>query len=290
MQVSRIRAAAAAAAGAVLVVAGVAAASATATASYAPAGTAKIHPGVMMYTKGAQCTANFVYKDAAGHTYVGYAAHCAGTGAATDTNGCKTKSLPLGTKVRFAEGGSIVSGGTTVGYGKLAYSSWRSMHRLGTKNGNQCAYNDLALVRVAKNDVHDVNPTVPVWGGPTGVATHGTKQGDRVYSYGNSSLRGGVTQLSPKTGISQGDSARHWTRTVYTASPGIPGDSGSGYLDQHGRALGVLSTIELAPEPGANGVGDLPRELAFAQKHSGIAGLKLVKGTKKFNPNAWPAG
>ncbi len=42
----------------------------------------------MMYTDGAQCTANFVYTDAAGDTYVGYAAHCAGTGAATDTDGC----------------------------------------------------------------------------------------------------------------------------------------------------------------------------------------------------------
>ena len=32
-----------------------------------------------MYTDGAQCTANFVFTDGAGNTYVGYAAHCAGT-------------------------------------------------------------------------------------------------------------------------------------------------------------------------------------------------------------------
>ena len=68
------------------------------TATYAPAATAQIHPGVQMYTEGAQCTANFVYTDGAGATYVGYAAHCAGTGAATDTNGCdvpRCRSAPV---------------------------------------------------------------------------------------------------------------------------------------------------------------------------------------------------
>src|SRR5688500_11571573 len=67
--------------------------------AYAPAATAEITPGVQMYTDGAQCTANFVYTDGAGNTYVGYAAHCAGLGAATDTNGCDAGSLPLGTRV-----------------------------------------------------------------------------------------------------------------------------------------------------------------------------------------------
>ena len=67
--------------------------------SWAPADTAAIHPGTMMYTDGAQCTANFVFTDGAGNVYVGYAAHCAGKGAATDTNGCNVDSVPLGTKV-----------------------------------------------------------------------------------------------------------------------------------------------------------------------------------------------
>ena len=56
--------------------------------------------------------------------YVGYAAHCAGTGEATDTNGCNVDSLPLGTPVTFNEGGSLLDEGTQVGAGTLAYSSW----------------------------------------------------------------------------------------------------------------------------------------------------------------------
>jgi hypothetical protein len=270
----------------VLAVAGVAAAiPAEAQTSWAPADTAPIHPGVMMYTEGAQCTANFVYTDGAGNVYVGYAAHCAGTGSSTDTDGCQTQSLPLGTPVTFNEGGSLLSDGTQVGTGTLAYSSWLTEKALGTTDPNTCAYNDLALVKVSAADVGKVNPSVPYWGGPTGIDTDGTAAGDPVYSYGNSSLRAGASQLSPKTGTSLGDDPADggWSHPVYTATPGIPGDSGSGFLSADGTAVGVLSTVAIAPLPASNNIGDLAKELAFAQQHSGIAGLSLVLGTEPFS-------
>ena len=251
---------------------------------WAPAAKATVHPGTMMYTKGAQCTANFVYTDRTGHVYVGYAAHCAGLGESTDTDGCTTKSLPLGTSVTFREGGSLADGGTRVATGKLAYSSWRTMQRLGTSAANTCAYNDLALVRVAAKDVRKINPSVPFWGGPTGIDTDGTAAGDEVYTYGNSSIRGGVEELSPHTGTSLGDDAADggWSHPLYTVTPGIPGDSGSGFLTADGLAIGVLSTLGLAPLPASNNIGDLAKELAFARHHSGIAGLRLTKGTEPF--------
>ncbi len=253
---------------------------------WAPADTAPIHPGTMMYTDGAQCTANFVYTDSAGAVYVGYAAHCAGTGGATDTDGCQAGSLPLGTRVTFNEGGSLLSEGTVVGQGTLAYSSWLTMHQLGTTDANTCAYNDLALVRVDPADVAKVNPSVPFWGGPTGIDTDGTAAGDRVWTYGNSSLRLGIAALSPHTGISLGDQAADggWSHPLYTVTPGVPGDSGSGFLSAGGKAIGVLSTLGLAPLPASNNIGDLAHELAFAQAHSGIPGLQLVNGTEPFDP------
>jgi hypothetical protein len=288
MQKSRIRAFAAVAAGAALAVAGVAATTAPvqAAAKYAPASTAKIHPGTMMYTAGAQCTANFVYTDGAGNTYVGYAAHCAGTGSETDTDGCSTKSLPLGTKVTFSNDGNLASDGTTVGTGTLAYSSWLTMQKLKEKGVNTCAYNDLALVKVSSADKGKVNPSVPFWGGPTGIDTNGTAAGDRIYTYGNSSLRAGISYLSPHTGVSIGDDSADggWSHPVYTVSPGIPGDSGSGFMSADGKALGVLSTVAIAPLAGSNGVGDLNKELAYAKAHSGLSGLSLVNGTEKFSP------
>jgi hypothetical protein len=52
-----------------------------------------------------------------------------------------------------------------------------------------------------------------------------------------------MTALSPKEGTSVGDDGNGWSHTVYTATPGIRGDSGSAFLDRSGRALGVLSTV-----------------------------------------------
>jgi hypothetical protein len=254
--------------------------------TWAPAATAQIHPGTMMYTAGAQCTANFVYTDGAGNVYVGYAAHCAGTGSSTDTNGCNTGSVPLGTKVDFTNDGNLASEGTIVGHGTLAYSSWITEHQLGTTDANTCAYNDLALVKVDAADVSKVNPSVPFWGGPTGIDTNGTAAGDRVWTYGNSSLRAGLSPLSPHTGASLGDSAADggWSHPLYTVSPGIPGDSGSGFMTAGGKAIGVLSTLGLAPLPASNNIGDLAKELAWAQANSGLSGLQLVNGTEPFNP------
>jgi hypothetical protein len=256
---------------------------AEAASRWAPADRATIRPGVQMYTKGGQCTGNFVFTDRRGRVYVGYSAHCAGTGTATDTDGCWARSMPLGTRVRFAEGGSPVGDGATVGFGRLVYSSWVTMRRLGTRNQNACAYNDFALVRVGKPH-GKVNPSVPFWGGPVGLDLDGTAAGEEVYSYGSSSLRGGAAVLAPKQGSSLGTTGGGWTHPVYTLTPGIPGDSGSAFLDADGRAVGTLSTLTFAPLAASNGVSDLRRQLRFAQRHSGIAGLRLVRGTERFSP------
>jgi hypothetical protein len=259
---------------------------ANAAPTWAPAASAAITPGVQMYTEGAQCTGNFVFTDSSDNVYVGYAAHCAGLGEATDTNGCLNESVPLGTAVTFNKGGSLVSEGTQVGSGTLVYSSWRTMRANGVTDANTCAYNDFALVKVSNADKGKVNPSIPFWGGPTGIDTDGTAAGDRVWSFGNSSLRGGLTQLSPKTGISLGDDAADggWSHPLYTVTPGVPGDSGSAFVSAGGKAVGTLSTLGLAPLPLSNNIGDLAKELAFAQANSGIAGLTLVNGTEPFDP------
>jgi len=297
MQKSRARALVSIGASAVLAAAAVAATTApsqaagkgkggktVAVATWAPADQAEIHPGTQMYTEGAQCTGNFVFTDGAGNVYVGYAAHCAGTGAATDTNGCDAESLPLGTRVEFVEGGSLVGGGTQVGSGTLAYSSWLTMQQRGETDENACNYNDFALVKLDAADVAKVNPSVPFWGGPVALNTDGTAAGEDVFSYGNSSLRGGVEALSPKQGTSLGTTGDGWTHPVYTVTPGVPGDSGSAFLDADGNALGTLSTLAIAPLAGSNGVSDLAHELAYAQQNGGISGLALVPGTEPFSP------
>jgi hypothetical protein len=76
-----------------------------------------------------------------------------------------------------------------------------------------------------------------------------------------------------------------WSHVVLTATPGVPGDSGSGFLNEAGRAIGVLSTLQILPLAGTNGVGDLAKELAYARTEAGFAGLELVPGTEPFNPD-----
>jgi len=261
-----------------------------AASAWAPAGSATIHPGVMTFTGGSsflggagQCTANFVFTDASGGVYLGQAAHCSSTGSNTETNGCSTKSLPLGSPIYSGE---LVNGGIQNGtlIGTLAYNSWIAMQSAHESNANTCAYNDLALIKISSAQVANVNPTVPFWGGPNGLAAGAAAAGGQVFSYGNSILRLGVSALSPKAGVSLGDleETGGWSEQVYTASPGIPGDSGSGFLDAGGNALGVLSTVELAPLAGANGVGTLAKELAYANTATGL-GLKVATGTTPFS-------
>jgi len=226
---------------------------------------------VQVFTDGAQCTANFVFSDAA-NVYLGQAAHCSGTGSATDTDGCSSASLPVGTPVD-------ITGASKPG--TLVYNSWLTMQSVGEAEPDTCAFNDLALVRIDPADVGKVNPSIPFWGGPTGVGPDGTVAGDKVLSFGNSELRGGVTALSPKEGTSLGDDGNGWSHTVYTVTPGIPGDSGSAFLNRTGQALGVLSTVAIAPVAGSNGVGDIGRELAYLASHTNFA-VTLANGTEPF--------
>lgn len=273
-----------------------------------------------------QCTANFVYRSvsytyrtvryrtssgtmatkrvrvAHPHVYVGMAAHCVGAASNSDSNlnGCDPSmgSLPLGTTVYFYQG---VSGGSSllglvslsngsnghrIGSGVLRYSSWIAMKRAHTPlNSNACNYNDLSLVEVNPAYLKLVNPTVPYIGGPTTLAPL-PSAGQSVYTVGNSSLRGTERATSGTV-----NTHSLWTDLIdQAASPGVPGDSGSGYLNAAGQAVGVLSTLNcsgpLPPPLGScnqNGIGSLAQEVAFARSH-GLPNLTLVPGNRAFNP------
>jgi hypothetical protein len=239
---------------------------------WAPENRASIHPGVQTFTAGAQCTANFVFYDRR-DVYIGQAAHCSGSDDSEETNGCLAHSLPLNTKITV--GGARYPG-------RLAYNSWVIMRaRAHERDVNTCADNDLALIRLDRRDRSRVNPTIPRWGGPTGLA-YSTREGQDIFTYGNSELRNGVTTLSPKRGYSLGTTDGGWSHTVYTVTPGIPGDSGSALIDDRGLGFGVLSTVAFAPLTGSNGVGDLRRELRYLGQHTRLR-VTLARGTRGFH-------
>jgi hypothetical protein len=252
--------------------AGTATAASTDLAAWAPADEATIHPGVQTQSPSGQCTSNFIFTNGS-DVLIGHAAHCTGSSAATSTNGCEQdpEPLPLGTQIEI-EGASRP--------GTLVYSSWNAMLAAGETDEDACAFNDFALIRIDPADVAKVNPSVPAWGGPQGTGT--SSSGEQVYTYGNSSLRGGITTLSPKTGTTLSADPSGWSYDVYTATPGIPGDSGSAVLNDGGNGLGILVTVQIAPFAGSNGVTDLAKAIAYARTH-GLSGLTLVDGTEPFD-------
>jgi hypothetical protein len=249
---------------------------------WAPAATAAIRPGALTETAGGGlCTANFVFTRG-DRTYLGQAAHCAATGADTDVDGCTAGALPPGTPVviRAADG--------TRRTGVLAYSSWVAMQAGGETDPAACAGNDFALVELTPADAAAANPSVPFFGGPTGLRTGAVPAGTQVLGYGSARPRigsGVSAPLRPKVGATAdavpGDRYAH---EVYTTAPGVQGDSGAGYLDADGRALGLLSTLTLRTDGISDGLTDLSAALAYAAGTGGMGGVQLALGTEPFTP------
>ncbi len=238
--------------------------------------TATIRPGVALLTplsahSGNACTADFVFT-AHGRTYLGMAAHCAGTGSRAAGSGCTAPTLPVGTTVlvRRSDGGTSNA--------SLAYSSWITMRQRGERDPQRCAYNDFALVALAPADAARVDPTMPELGGPTGLDTDGLRAGESVATYAPND--GGTTV---KKGTSLGDGADGLLHYVATTPPGVPGDSGSGFLDARGAAFGVLST-EFDDGQHSNGVIDLAAALAYASRYGPLGPVTLVPATDKQDP------
>lgn len=264
----------------------------------APAGPGAVGPGVQIATpvgNGAElCTANFLYtaggspdgqrddgaghrSSAAGRLYLGAAAHCmAGEEAMSSVDGCVEPVLPLGTEVRIAgrDGRSYT--------GTLAYNSWAVMQARGETDRQLCLFNDFSLVELGPEAAAVADPSVPAFGGPTGLDTDGTRNGETVYSHQPNRL----TATPNKQGVSLGQPEGPRTHVVVTTPAGVPGDSGSGYLDRDGRAFGVLSSLLLPTA--ANGVTDIARALDYAAEYGGTGAIDLVPGTAPFSPGAVP--
>lgn len=210
---------------------------------------ATVRPGVQIVSPTGQCTSNFVYTSPDNATlYLGLAAHC-------------VDGMAIGDPVEIADGAAT---------GTLAYSSWMTMEEIGEESKEAREFNDFALVAVDDDSRNLVHPAVRHFGGPVALAaSSAVATGDKVLTYGNSGIRQGVDPSGWHEGYVL-EHANPWTTEVYTVTPGVPGDSGSGVLDADGRALGVLVTIAILPTTGSNGVTSLDLALAYALEHAGI--------------------
>lgn len=228
----------------------------------------RIGPGTQLVTNGHACTANFVFRDVRHRVFLGYAASCATRGAAAP--GRCARSLPAGTRVRLADRGR------TLGHGVLRYSSLRALHRAGVTDAATCAANDFALVEVRGTARRRVSPTVPYWGGPSSL---GALPSAGRYVFGLARPTAGARTL-PRAG--QVSSAGSTTASVATPLPSTAASRGSGFLDDAGRAVGILTRSAAS---GDNTVVSLSAAVAYARAH-GVPGLHLVRGRDAFTGTA----
>ena len=230
----------------------------------------RIEPGTQMITAGRACTANFVFRDPRHRVFVGYAASCATRTAAIGGNACTARPLPLGARVRFADNGR------TVGYGELRYSSLRALRRAGVTDSATCAANDFALVEVRGTARRRVDPTVPYWGGPSGLGAL-PQVGTTVFGLARPTPGG---RTLPRAGSVTSSGAG--TVTVTTPLSSTRAARGSGFLDAAGRAVGILTASKAS---GENTVVSLAAVVAYARAH-GVAGLRVAHGHDAFTGSA----
>ena len=122
--------------------------------------------------------------------------------------------------------------------GAMAYSSWVAMQADGETDPDVCAYNDFALVELSPGDARTSTRACRSSAARTACTRAPSAPAHAVLGYGNSTTRHGVEALRPKAGSIVAANGGGFGYEVYTASPGIPGDSGSGYLTRTVRPSG----------------------------------------------------
>ena len=109
------------------------------------------------------------------------------------------------------------------------------------------------------------NPALP-GGGPTALAnTRDYDVGDRLRSL----ARGGPAQDDWRESIVAARSS-DWAFQTYTLLPAAPGTLGGPVVDAEGRAVGILASLGVFPNPGMNTVVRLDSMLEYARLHADV--------------------
>jgi hypothetical protein len=228
-----------------------------------------VQPGGFLRTEGANCTFNFLFKGSDGNTYIGTAGHCYHDAVSevrvwTGDTGPVVASLSDQSEV-----GSITSAGEPIGHWVFK-----------AMQGNPLTRDELdfGLIKVNKNV--KTSPQMCHFGGPTGINETTSAEAEYVHYYGN----GKVFRDSVRARTAIAPSGFVDVRHVYAEGIASPGDSGSGVIDESGRAIGVLVAVGVlfdSTPPGADGdfghleILRLRPQLDVAEKKLGIR-LKLI--------------
>ncbi len=249
----------------------------TAASAWAPADQATIHPGVQTVHGRRPVHRQLRLPGRLATVYLGQAAHCSGTGGATETNGCDSGTLPLGTPVEID--GAVAAGNARLQL--LADDAGerrdRPRHlrvqrpRAGPDRPGRRRQRQPLGPRLRRPDRPRRQPSASL--------------GSTVYSYGNSSnCAFGVTKLSPKQGVRRPERRRRLEpHVVYTLTPGIPGDSGSGFLNEAARRSACSARCRSRRWPAPTASATCSESSPTRDANGGFPALQLVPGTEPFN-------
>ena len=205
---------------------------------------AEVRAGDILRMELRDCTTNFLFmRPASGAVFLGTTAYC-------------VRDMPLGT---------LASVGDTRHLAVLIYNSFETMAEIGEADPDLREYNDLALFHLDSSSWTSANPALP-GGGPHALADGASFQtGDRLRAL----ARGANVprELEWRDSVVAGRAGEAALLT-YTVLPGAPGTLGGPVLDTQGRAVGVLATLGVFPNPGMNGVARLDTMLDYARAHA----------------------
>lgn len=214
-----------------------------AAAEWASPEDAEIRPGGVIATEVRDCPINFIFhRPDNGAVFVGTTAYC-------------VRELGVGALGTIGDANLAI----------LIYSSFDTMSEIGETDKDALEYNDFAIFHVDRSSRTRVSPVLPE-GGPVSLADGGAYGlGDRLRLFAPSANLPAVPAY--REGVVTG-TASEWALLTYTVLPGAPGELGGGVLDHEGKAVGVLVTLGVVPNPGANGVARLDTMLAYARDHA----------------------
>lgn len=269
---------------------GAPASQATATSAWGDPETKGIRPGNNITTNGASCTTSFIFTDNNGRYFVSTAAHCIVPTEQTSANGCTADYSDLSATVSqmdlYDPSGSIAMDTVSL---PAYYTSWHAMQDQNETSDAACNGNDFALLEVPAEHVGLLHPASLHFRAPTGMPSASDDvqpSGAMIWGFGASTLKLGITPLHPKQGFVVQMANDDWSYTVYLATPGIPGDSGGHIMTDDGQALGVASTLALAPLALSNNYTNIAKAVEYAEQYLGHD-LDIVTWDD-FNPTLLP--
>lgn len=203
-----------------------------------------IGPGAILHTQVRDCPVNYLFaREDNGAVFLGTTAYC-------------VRDLPLG---------GLAWVGSEQHIAVMIYSSFQTMAEIGETDPDALEYNDFAVFHLSRSSRSAAHPALAI-GGPSALADGSSYDlGSRLRAFvPTEELPNGTEWRESVVNSKAGD----WALLTYTFPAGAPGTLGGPVIDAEGRAVGIIITLGVVPNPGSNGVARLDTLMAYAEQNA----------------------